>query len=220
MKFCSHQEVFMFRGKHRVDSATDLATSSYGMRFACRCLLLYATATFAMTEASYAVPITIRQGMDSFTFQNSDRMRTAEDFQVDLLSAPPPAIGRGAAGQPFPRATFQIPVPAGGFRRAIYDRGILGNGVAPFGFYTHSFPGWPVGTMFDVHFSFSPSLEDPVIVNQGHFITEGFTSPTSVPEPSSLIIFGTGMILAMSIYARGRQGREDAKTRDQARVAK
>ena len=159
-------------------------------------LLFAAVAMFVFSNVGYADPlrITTQAGGavgDTFTFQNRSNTETAIDFEVVLLSLTPPAIAGGFGGAPFPMAHPEGAVAGGGFIRIIYDGG---PGIAPGGLYTHSFPGWPAGTQFEVTFSYNINgqrvLMDPFVV-----ITlasaQGETTPT--PEPATMLLLGTGL---------------------------
>jgi hypothetical protein len=163
-------------------------------RFSITHLLLAAVAMFVLSSVSYADPlkITIGPGVaaNTFTFQNQSTTDTAIDFEVVLLSAGP-AIGNGFGGAPFPVTNLQGAVPGGGFIRVIYDGG---PGIPPNGLYTHSFTGFPVGTQFDVTFSYMINgqrvLMDPFIVVTLASV-QGETIAT--PEPATLLLLGTGL---------------------------
>ena len=141
--------------------------------------------------ASVAVVITVNPGMDSFVFTNIDPTRTATDFDVKLITVAGPGIGDGDGGAPFPFAFIGLPAVDGGFGHIVYQGG---PGIPPGGMYTHSFPGWPANTMFDVEFSFPPPPNPLAIrlVSQGHFPTEGSTNST--PEPSATILVAFGLL--------------------------
>lgn len=163
-----------------------------------RHLLSAAAVILVLSAMVYADQITIQanQGANVFLFQNvHPTEQTATDFRVTLLSLPPPAIGAGTGGTPFPDAHFEEGgALGGGFFRVVYDGG---PGV-PFGLiYAHSFPGWPVGTRFDVFFSYKIDgqiqLFGAKLVGQGSTATpQGQTTPT--PEPTTMLLLGMGVV--------------------------
>lgn len=172
-------------------------------------LLLAVVAVLVASGAVRADQITIQanQGANVFLFQNvHPTEQTATDFRVTLLSLPPPAIGDGTGGTPFPDAHFEEGgALGGGFFRVVYDGG---PGV-PFGLiYAHSFPGWPVGTRFDVFFSYKIDgqiqLFGAKLVGQGSTATpQGQTTPT--PEPATMLLLGAGLAgFAMNARKRKR----------------
>ena len=163
-------------------------------RTSTRHLLLAAVAMFVLSDVSYADQIKIEagQGANIFLFQNMHTTATATDFRVVLVSQPQPAIGGGEGGTPFPEAHFEVAAAGGGFLRVIYDSG---PGVPAGLIYAHSFPGWPVGTTFNVFFSYTiggvTELLEAKLVGQGTAAAQGKTTPT--PEPATMILLGTGL---------------------------
>lgn len=161
-------------------------------RISLRQLLLAAVALFVFSEVGYADPLKITipaPGVNTFVFQN-DSTERALDFRVVLASLPPPpAIGGGTGGTPFPDAHFELPATGGGFLRVIYDGG---PGIAAGGMYTHSFPDWAVGAMFNVSFSYAGGvLRDPKVIEVNTSKGEGQTTPT--PEPTTLFLLSAGL---------------------------
>lgn len=161
-------------------------------------LLLAAISVFVFSKVGYADPlrITIGPGVNTFVFQNQLETQTAVDFEVTLVGDGPPGIGGGSGGAPFSdEPMFGDPLPGGGFRSITY----LGSlGVPPQGMYTHSFVDWPVGTMFDVVFSYSVGgvivFLEPRFIQQTTNVTNASPAQTRpVPEPTTLLLLGTGL---------------------------
>jgi len=182
-------------------------------RISLRHLLLAAVAVFVFSGSSYADPLVIvtGPGANIFMFQNAHPTLTATDFRVVLLSVPPPAIGGGFGGAPFPVTNLQLPAAGGGFLRVIYDGG---PGVAPGGIYTHRFPNWPVGTMFSISFSYLINgqivLLDPIVIGQSASNPQGQT--TATPEPATLLLLATGLSGFAAAIRRRRIGEKDHGT--------
>ncbi len=153
--------------------------------------------------ASAGIIVVTSPGIDSFTFKNTDPARTAIDFDVTLKTLTGPGIGDGNGGPPFPLAFIGLPKVDGGFGEIVYQGG---PGIAPGGTYTHSFPGWPANTVFDVEFSFpTPPPEGFILItSEGHFPTEGATDP--VPEPGGFSLLAVGVIGLFS-YRRAAEKR-------------
>lgn len=170
-----------------------------------RHLLFAAVAVFVFSTVGYADPLIISipaPGVNTFVFVNAHPTATATDFRVVLASVPPPAIGGGFGGTPFPVTTLQLPAAGGGFLRVIYDGG---PGIPAGGTYTHSFPNWPVGTMFNVSFSYIIGgqivLLDPIVVTVNSSTGQGATNP--IPEPTTMVLLGTGLV-GVAIKTRKR----------------
>ncbi len=135
----------------------------------------------------------------SLTFTNMDPTRTATCFDVELVTPVGPGIGDDSdGGPPFSIAFGKGNHPGGGFNEIVYQ----GTGIAPGGTYTHSFPGWPEGTVFDVTFTYPPPPIPGVIriSNPGNYPTEGFT--TAVPEPSGAAFLAAGVFIAIGCALR------------------
>jgi hypothetical protein len=173
-----------------------------------RHLFFAAVAVFVFSNVGYADPLTISipaPGVNTFVFVNAHPTATATDFRVVLASVPPPGIGNGSGGTPFPVTTLQLPATGGGFLRVIYDGG---PGIPAGGTYSHSFPGWPVGTSFNVTFSYLIGgqivLMDPTVREVNSSTGQGATSPS--PEPTALLLLGTGLMgFAMTARKRFRK---------------
>jgi len=153
----------------------------------------------AIPCTSSAVVITTNPGADSFVFTNLDPTRTATDFDVTLITVTGPGIGDGNGGAPFPLAFIGLPKVDGGFGTIVYQGG---PGIPPGGTYTHSFPGWPANTMFDVTFSYPPP-PNPFVIRvdfQGDFPTEGSTDP--VPEPPIGILVAPACLALLALNAK------------------
>lgn len=159
-----------------------------------RQVLFAAVAILVFSNVGYADRITIQanQGANIFLFQNPHPTATATDFRVVLVGVPNPGIGGGEGGTPFPDAHPQLPGPNGGFLRIIYDGG---TGVNAGLIYAHSFPGWNVGTQFDVFFSYTiagqTELRPATVVGMGGATAQGKTTPT--PEPATLLLLCTSL---------------------------
>jgi len=183
-------------------------------RTSIRHLLLAAVAMFVLSDVGYADQVTIQagQGANIFLFQNAHPTATATDFRVVLLSQPQPAIGGGTGGPLFPDPHFEVGAAGGGFLRVIYDGGA---GVPAGLIYAHSFPDWPVGTRFNVFFSYTIAgqieLLDAKVVGQGTATAQGKT--TSTPEPITMLLLGTGLA-GVAIKTRKRlKSRKSSKGR-------
>ena len=179
-----------------------------------RPVLLAAVAILVFSNLGYAEQVTIQanQGANVFLFQNI-QTTTATDFRVFLLTLGAPAIGNGDGGAPFPNAHFEQGAPiGGGFFLVTYDGG---SGVPSGLIYAHSFPGWPVGTTFDVLFSYTNSagqteLRNPKVVGQGGATAQGQTTPT--PEPATLVLLGTSLVgVAIKTRTRLKRARGNKK---------
>jgi len=155
-----------------------------------RHVLLTAVAIFVLSDVGYADPLLITtqagQAANIFTFQNVHPTEVATDFHVVLLTPGPPVIGGGSfGGAPFPNLILVNP-------SITY---IGGPGIQPGGLYTHGFTGWPVGTQFEVTFSYTINGQtvfmDPFIVITIASTAQGETIAT--PEPTTMLLLGTGL---------------------------
>jgi len=182
-----------------------------------RYLLLFTITIVAATSIVYADPITINSssggilqpsshlnivitagGPTTFTFQNGSFFPLpprATDFHVSIVNG---VIGAGSGGDPFPVTVIpeNCQVEGGGATCMDFLAGPIGGGIAPGGTYTFSFIGFPDQTQFQV--AFSARVGDEVVFFPPTPVgtppippTTG--SVTSVPEPSTMLLLGTGV---------------------------
>ncbi len=158
------------------------------------------------TEVSSAVVLMLGgPAPQTYKFTNT-QLITATDFKVSLAfpdQAPPPAIGGGNGGIPFPVTNLQLPAAGGGFLRVIYDGG---PGIAPGGMHTHSFIGFPAGFKIEALFSYNNNPND-LREPQFELLSAGASAQgktvASVPEPTStLSILALGTLGAASTLKR------------------
>ena len=159
-------------------------------RISIRYVLLAAVAMFVLSDVGYADPLRITtqagQAANTFTFRNEHPTETATDFHVVLLTPGPPVIsGASFGGAPFPNLILVNPA-------ITY---IAGPGIPVGGLYTHAFVGWPVGTQFEVTFSYTINGQtvfmDPFVVITIASTAQGETIAT--PEPTTMLLLGTGL---------------------------